>query len=424
MERKINVFLRKWKKDPVKKPLLIYGCKQVGKTYTALELGEKEYKNTAYFNTNNNIELFKLFKKEKNPERLISSLSLLCGESILSNDTLIIFDNISDIEIINGVKLLSAIADKYHIILITSLKENLSIFKCEEFQYKMMTNMDFEEFLIAKDNKQLIEFIKNSFKNNDNMPFHTLALDLYNEYMATGGMPEAVQLNVLGKSSLYSNCVFDKVVDSYKKEISGLDNLIDITRSIEVFDSIPFQLQKPNKKFQYGLIKTGGRSKDYNKSLDFLCKNGFCYRSYKISNIKLPISSCKDLESFKLYLNDTGLLYYLMYLNKNKFLLDNNIRNIIYENSIAINLINLGFNLYYYQSEGKAEVSFVVQTRTGKIIPIELVDKNVSKSKALTLLMKKFNITEAIRITEDNFSIKKGIKYIPIYALFCLDWNI
>lgn len=424
MERKINTFLTKWKKDPTKKPLLIYGCKQVGKTYTALEFGEREYKNIAYFNTFNNLELFKLFKKEKNPNRLISGLSLLSGESILTNDTLIIFDNVNDIEIINGIKTLSRIADTYHIILITSLKENLNIFKCEEFQYKMMTIMDFEEFLIAKDNKQLVQFIKNSYKNNENMPFHTVALDLYNEYVTTGGLPEAVKLNVEGKLPLYNNCVFDKVIDTYKKEISTLDNLIDITRGIDVFDSIPFQLQKPNKKFQYGLIKSGGRSKDYHRSLDFLCKNGFCYRNYKISEVKRPLSSVKDEESFKLYLNDTGLLYYLMYLNQNRFLTDNKIKSIIYENSIAISLINQGFSLYYYQSEGKAEVSFVIQTRAGKIIPLELVNKNMSKSKSLTLFMNKFNITEAIRVTEDNFSIKKGIKYIPIYALFCLEGNL
>lgn len=421
MERKINDFLKKWKRNQDRKPLLIYGCKQVGKTYTAIEFGEKEYKNIAYFNTFNNIELYKLLKKERNIDKILVGLSLLSGESILTNDTLIIFDNVNDIDIINGIKMLSKISSQYHIILITSLKGNLSIFKCEEFQYKMMSNLDFEEFLIAKNNIQLIEFIKNSYKNNEAMPFHSIALDLYNEYMMTGGMPEAVNLSINNKLQLYNNSIFDKVIDTYKKEISSLDNLIDITRSIDVFDSIPFQLQKPNKKFQYGLIRSGGRSKDYQKSLDFLCKNGFCYRSHKISDIKSPLSSCKDPESFKLYLNDTGLLFYLMFLNKNKFLMDSNIRNIIYENSIAISLINLGFNLYYYQSDGKAEVSFVVQTRRGKVIPIELVNKNISKSKSLTLFMNKFNINEAIRITEDNFSIKKGVKYIPIYALFCLN---
>ena len=109
-----------------------------------------------------------------------------------------------------------------------------------------------------------------------------------------------------------------------------------------------------------------------------------------------------------------------MHLNQNKFLNDYNMKNIIYENCIAINLLNAGYGLYYYQSEGKAEVSFVIQTRAGRIIPIELVNKNVSKSKSLTLFMNKFGIKDAIRVTEDNFCIKKGVKYIPVYALFCL----
>ena len=119
-------------------------------------------------------------------------------------------------------------------------------------------------------------------------------------------------------------------------------------------------------------------------------------------------------------MSDTGLLCYQLHLNRNKFENDYSIKNLIYENCIAINLVNSGYGLYYYQSEGKAEVGFVIQTRTGKIIPIELVNRNVSKSKALTLFMNKFGVKEAIRITEDNFSVKKGIKYVPIYALFCL----
>ena len=109
-----------------------------------------------------------------------------------------------------------------------------------------------------------------------------------------------------------------------------------------------------------------------------------------------------------------------MFLNKIKFLSDDRIKSILIENAIAISLINAGFNLYYYQSEGKAEVSFVIQNRIGKVIPIELVNKNMSKAKALTLFMTKYNIKEAVRVTEDNFSLKKGIKYIPIYAIFCL----
>lgn len=420
MKRKIEEYLLKWKNDANKRPLMIYGNKQVGKTYSVLKFGEEHYKNVVYFNTDNNIELYKILKKERTIDRIIAHLSILSGESILEDDTLIVFDNLIDSDIAGGIKVFGRNKHNYHIILISALKENLKKFKCEEFQYRMMTSLDFEEYLNVTGNAQLIDFIKTSFRNNKPMPFHSLALECFDEYLMTGGMPEAVNLSIKGKNKLLLNSVYDKIIDTYKKEISSLDNLIDITRSIEVLDSVPFQLQKPNKKFQYGLIKTGGRSKDYEKAINFLYNNGFVYRSNKISDVKSPLSSCKDLDNFKLYYNDTGLLFSRMYLNRNKFLSDNEIRSTIIENMIAIILMNDGYNLYYYQSDGKAEINFVVQTRVGRIIPIEVVNKNMSKAKSLTLFMNKFDVKEAIRVTDDNFSVKKSVKYIPIYALFCL----
>lgn len=421
MKRKIEEQLLKWKKDPNRKPLMIYGNKQVGKTYTALKFGEDEYSNIAYFNTENNIELYKILKKERVVDSMVTKLSILNGSTIIEDETLIIFDNLNDIEMANGLKTFGKFKNNYHVLIITSLKENLKLFKGEEFQYRMMTGLDFEEYLMAINNTQLIDFIKTSFKNNKKMPFHSLAMDYYNEYLMIGTLPEAVDLYIKEKNDLLLNSTYNKVIDSYKKEISSLDNLIDITRSLEVFDSIPFQLQKANKKFQYGLIKTGGRSKDYETSIKFLSSNGFVYKSYKISEIASPLSKVKDIDSFKLYLNDTGLLFNRLFLNKQKFLSNDNLRKIIIENSLALTLINAGFHLYYYQSEGKASIDFIVQDRVGKIIPIELVDKNVTKSKALTLFMKKFNVKEAVRITDENFSRKNGIKYIPIYAMFCLE---
>ena len=420
MKRKIDEMLLKWKNNGEKKPLMIYGNKQVGKTYSVLKFGEENYKNIAYFNTNNNIELYKILKKERTIDRIIMNLSVLSNETILEGDTLIVFDNLSDPEISNAIRVFGRNRHNYHVILISSLKENLKQMKCEEFQYRMICPMDFEEYLIAIGNEQLIDFIKNSFKNNKSMPFHTLAMEYFEDYLMTGGMPEVVYTSLNEKNSVFLNPIYDKIVDTYKKEISTLDNLIDITRSIEVFDSMSFQLQKTNKKFQYGLIKTGGRSKDYEKSIDFLCSNGFAYKSNRITEVKYPLSACKDQDNFKLYFNDTGLLFNRMYLNRTKFLSDISIKNTILENLIAITIANLGFNLYYYQSEGKAEVSFVVQTRLGKVMPIEVVNKNLSKAKSLTLFMNKFNVKEAIRVSDDNFSMKKGIKYIPGYALFCL----
>lgn len=423
MERKIYSDLLKWKKDSNRKPLLIYGNKQIGKTYTTVEFGEKEYKTVAYINSDNNLELLSIMQKERTIDKIIAKLSLLVGESILKNDTLIVIDNVTDDTIVKGIKKFGKEANDYHIIMITSLKEKLLTFKGEELQYKYMFPMDFEEYLRAVGNIELIDFIKASYRNNKPMPFHNIAMDYYEEYLITGGLPESVMANINKESDLKIRIIHEKQLDTYKKEFLNLDNLIDITRCNDVLNIIPYQLLKPNRKFQYGLMRTGGRSKDYEKALEFLSANGIAYKCYKISEVTPPLSKCKDPESFKLYLNDTGVLFMMMHLSKIKLFTDDNLKYILYENNLANTIVSCGYNLYYYQSEGKAEVPFVVQTRAGKIIPIEIVNKNLSKAKSLSLFMSKFNVTEAIRFTEDNFSTKKGIKYVPIYAAFCLKEN-
>ncbi len=424
MERKIYSDLLKWKKDINRKPLLIYGNKQIGKTYTTIEFGEKEYKTVAYINTSNNQQLLSIMQKERTIDKIIARLSILVGETILKNDTLIILDNVIDEDIVKAVKKFGKEANDYHIIMITSLKEKLLSFKGEELQYKYMFAMDFEEYLRAVGNIELIDFIKTSYRNNKPMPFHNIAMDYYEEYLMTGGLPESIQANINKETDLKVRIIHEKQLDCYKEQFLYMDNLIDISRANEVLNILPYQLLKPNRKFQYGLMRTGGRSKDYEKAIEFLTNNGIIYKCHKISEVKPPLSKCKDPESFKLYLNDTGILFMMMHLSKIKLFTDDNLKYILYENNLADTIVSCGYNLYYYQSDGKAEVPFVVQTRAGKVIPIEIVNKNLSKAKSLSLFMSKFNITEAIRFTEDNFSIKKGIKYVPIYAAFCLKENL
>ena len=423
MERKITADLLKWKKEVSRKPLLLYGNKQIGKTYSVIEFGEKEYKTVAYINSDNNIPLLTIMKKERTIDKIIAKLSLLVGEPILKTDTLVIIDNVSDEEVVKGVKKFGKEQNDYHIIMITSHKEKLPVFKGEELQYKYMFAMDFEEYLRAVNNLELIEFIKTSYRNNKPMPFHQLALDYYEEYLVTGGMPEVVQAHLNGESDLKLKMIQEKILDCYKKELLEIENTIDIVRANEVLNIVPYQLLKPNHKFQYGLMRTGGRSKDYEKALEYLSLTGIVYKCHKVTEVTPPLSKCKDVESFKLYLNDTGILYMMMHLSKIKLLSDDNLKYILYENSVANAIMSSGYNLYYYQSEGKAEVPFVIQTRSGKIIPVEIVNKNVSKAKSLSLFMSRFNINEAIRITEDNFGLKKNVKYIPIYASFCLKDN-
>ena len=181
MERKIDEFLKKWKNDLIRKPLVIYGSKQVGKTFTVLEFGKREYKNVVYFNTNNYPELVDLFKKEKAIDKIIVSLSLISGETILENDTLVVLDSVNDLDIVKGVKLFDQ--SSYHIIMITSRRENLKSFKGVELQFKSMNEMDFEEFLWARGEKQLADLIRESFEKRKTCPFHKLAMELFDDYL-------------------------------------------------------------------------------------------------------------------------------------------------------------------------------------------------------------------------------------------------
>lgn len=423
MERKIEKYYSKWKNDIIRKPLIIYGAKQIGKTFSALNFGKTEYKNVIYFNTDNNSSLLNLFQKERSTEKLILNMSLLSGETILKEDSLIILDNVVENNIIKGLKIFGSEHSKYHIIAITSRKEKLSEFKGEELQFKAMNSLDFEEYLWARGERSLAELIRESFSKKRTCPFHKVALDFFQDYIETGGFPEVVLASIEGKGSYELSAIKQKILDTYKKEIALNSNLIDISRGIEIINSLPEQLKKANKKFQYGLLGAGKRSKEYENSINHLVMNQLVYRSYKVKTIKSPLSSCKEKESFKLYAPDEGMLYMMLHLNRKHFLQDENMKEILYENHIAKTIADGGFSLYYYQSEGKAEVNFVIQNRMGQIIPVELTIKSNSKAKSLSVFMKKFTVQQAYRITENNFSTKKEVRYIPIYATFCLKEN-
>jgi len=420
MERKIKEFLLKWKNDIIRKPIIIYGPKQIGKTFTVLEFGKEEYKNVVYFNTENNKKIIDLFNRERSSEKIILSLSLEIGETILKDDTLIVFDNVNSIDIVRGLKTFGSEHSKYHIIAITSRKENLKEFKGEELQFKAMSTMDFEEYLWAHDEKKLADLIKESYTKRKTCSFHKLALDYFMNYLETGGMPEVVIAELNDKTPYELDAIKQKIIDVYKKEIIISENLIDITRAEEVIDSLPEQLIKDNKKFQYGVMGSGKRAKEYENCINNLINNQILYKSCKIREMTSPLSSHRDNDSFKLYAPDVGILYTMLHLNK-KLLSDERIRETLYENHIAKSLSENGYSLYYYQSEGKAEVNFVVQNRMGQIIPIEITIRSNSKAKSLSVFVRKYTTPQAFRITENNFSTKKGIRYIPIYATFCIE---
>ena len=421
MERKINKFLLKWKTDLIRKPLLIIGTRQVGKTYTALDFGKQNYQHIAYFNTDHNTLLRDLLKKERSIEKLAEALSIISEVPVVKNETLLIFDNVTDEDIIKGIKLFGYDKNDYHVIAITSSRDSLLKFRGEEFQYKIMTEMDYEEFLWAIDEKEVAEKIRYAYDNYRSCSVHTKALDYFFDYLITGGLPEVVNAYANKCHYGYLDSIKERVFDINKSELLNSKNLIDIERGIEVMESIPKQLEKDNKKFQYGVLGYGRRAKEFENSINFLVTNQLVYRSYKIRVAKSPLSSCRELDSFKLYLPDDGLLSMRYNLTKDRLKVDENIKQALYENHIAHTLVEAGYSLYYYQSEGKAEVNFVIQNRMGKIIPIELATKQGSKVKSLSVFMKKYIVTDAYRITENNFSSKKNVRYLPIYAIFCLN---
>ena len=286
-----------------------------------------------------------------------------------------------------------------------------------------MNEMDFEEYLWANNEKNLANQIKDSFDNKKTCRFHEVALEHFKEYLITGGYPEVVYEKVNGKTYYELDAIKQKIIDIIKKEISLNDNLIDIPRGIDVFNSMPEQLLKENKKFQYGIIGAGRRAKEFESAINYIVNNQILYRSYKITKAESPLSSCKENDSFKLYLPDDGILQTMIHNNKEEIEKDEDLKETLYENHVAKTLVESGYVLYYYQSEGKAEVNFVIQNRTGKIIPLEITIKTNSKAKSLSVFMKKNVVTQGFRVTENNFQTKKDIRYIPIYAIFCFKDN-
>lgn len=419
MERKIMNDLKKWKLDAYKRSLLLYGISGCGKTHTVLEFGKNEYKNTVYFDCADNLELSYVIDKNTTSEKLIRGLSAISLETIMKEDTLIVFDNVTE-KIITSIK--KQFTDgSYHIVMITSDSNIVKKHKAEGVNYKKMDLVSFPEYLKYKEKEQLIDFIEDSFKNNKSMPFHTLAMELYNEFVLTGGYPEAiVKYSENENYKLLSN-IHDKNIKLMKYKFLELDNLIDIKRGLEVYDNISIQLLKDNKKFQYGNIKTGARSKEYERAIDFMAQNSLILKSIRVTELTSPLSKSKDEESFKLYYNDSGILYKKMNIDSNRLITNDKLLELLYENNIISTLASNGFNIYHYHSGGKAFIDIVLQTRTGKIIPAEILHgEDNTKSKSMTLSMKKYNLNSGIRFGSSDFKVKNNIKYIPYYAAFCI----
>lgn len=430
MQREIINDLIKWKNSKNRKPLVVHGARQVGKTYIIKQFGKENYKNLLYVNFETNQEFSSQISDCIDAKYIINKLELFYGEKIIPGETLIFFDEIQANErALTSLKYFYEDAPEYHIIAAGSLlgvaiNRKKYSFPVGKVHFINMYPLSFKEFLIALGRENLIEEIKNHFINNEKMDYniHKLCLKLYRTYLIVGGMPEVVQTYLSEGKTISAIDVQAEILDSYERDITKYTDHNLSNKILAAFDSIPVQLAKDNPKFQYKVISKGGTSSIFGDAIIWLKNSGIVNQVYKAAS-EIPLEMHKDLTSFKLYMSDVGL-----FVNKAKYPLyqiDLDVEPTMIsmgpltEHYVTNELRVNGYITYYWESNGMAEVDFLIQQNTD-IIPIEVKSSIHTKSRSLDLYNKTYNPKYSIRISEKNFGFENNIKSVPLYAVFCI----
>lgn len=430
MERKLMDRLRAWKKNPRRMPLLLDGARQVGKTYTALTFGKEQYKNTVYFNMEDSSEIQAIFERDFNIGRLIRELSVKAGATIFPGDTLIIFDEIQACErALTSLKYFCENGPEYHIIaagslLGVALKRERFSFPVGKVDRLTLYPLDFEEFLWAVGQKPMAEMIREAYQGFTPLSLHDTALDLYREYLVTGGMPQPVRTFVETRDFNFVLASQKALNDAYIADMAKYAAPQETVRIMAAWGSIPAQLSKENRKFQYRVIKSGARAHDYEMPLQWLEAAGVINRCVRVSEGRVPLTAFADPGAFKIYMADTGLLCSRFDIAASLVLSGDHrmdgFKGALTENYIMQALVTAGIQPYYWTLQQNAELDFVFQDRQGNIIPLEAKSAEHVRSKSLGMFMKRYDCPYAIRVSARNFGFENGIQSIPLYALFCL----
>jgi len=430
MERKIFAKLIAWKNSPRRKPLIIKGARQVGKTYSALNFGKTHYKNTVYFSMEDSREIQKVFSRDLRPERIIRELSAYSGQSIFPGDTLVIFDEIQACErALTSLKYFCEEAPNYHIIAAGSLlgvamnREKYS-FPVGKTDMLTLYPLDFEEFIAASGNSSLAESIKESYSNFSLFSLHDTAMDLYRIYLAVGGMPQAVFEYFNTRDFDFVLAAQKTINDAYIADMAKYASPHETTKIMAAWASLPAQLSKENHKFQYKTIKSGARAYEYETPLDWLKFAGAINKCVRVTEGRIPLSAYADNDSFKVYMMDTGLLYSKLGIAASVILSENaafnGFKGALAENYVCQSLAANGFTPFYWSNPGKAELDFVICGKQGNIIPLECKSADNVKAKSLMQFISLYKPDYSVRVSAKNFGYENGIKSIPLYALFCL----
>ena len=445
MKRKITQQLTDWKNRPDHKPLILQGARQVGKTYILEEFGRKQYKNYIRISLDLVPEVRDFLKDNINPQEIIAYLEALYNVRILPHETLVILDEIQDCKrALLALKYFQEDYPQYDIAAAGSLlgvavnqgnkpeKEDDKAVE-EEFSYPVgkvdelqLYPMDFEEFLWATGNDILSQEIRAHFLSDEALPasVHARALDLYQTYLVVGGMPECVQKWVDTHSYLECRTIQQSILVGYNADMAKYAKPATTVKIRACFNSIPSQLAKENRKFQYKLAMKGGTAKIFGEAIEWLILAGNVQKCKLITNGYIPISAQEDDSDFKIYMSDVGLLnakaQMPVQLLLNSINAENTFLGSVAENYVAQALAANGITARYWKNDNTQEVEFILQDDMS-VLPVEVKKGRRVNAISLNNFKKIYHCPFAYRISAKNFGFANDIKSVPLYAVFCIE---
>ncbi len=410
-----------WKSDAERKPLILRGARQVGKTWLMKEFGKNCFDSSVYFNFDEDDELKSIFETNKNPHRIVELLSMIAGEKILPGKTLIIFDEIQECaDALNSLKYFKEKASEYHVIAAGSLLGTL-LAGPESYPVGMVNLLDvyplcFDEFLEATDPVLFAYYESIREDRQIEEIFHNRLLDAYNKYLIIGGMPECVASWVKYKDTVRVSRIQQELTEIYENDFAKHSGKVNSGRILLVFRSIVSQLAKPNEKFMYGAVREGGRARDFEEAIEWLVSAGMLNRVYNVSRTEHPLTAFDKRDQFKLYVFDTGLLKHMAGVDNSAILLksDYQFKGPLTENYVLQQLRGKFAVDPRYYSDKNSEIDFVLQYGT-EIIPVEVKGGEGKSAPSFNKYIKDYSPKYAIRYSKRGYRKDGEITNIPLY---------
>lgn len=421
MKRNAIESLINWKNDKERKPMVLRGARQVGKTWLMKEFGQQYYDACVYFNFDEEEELKSIFKMNKNPQRIVELLSVIAGIKILPEKTLIIFDEIQECpDALNALKYFKEKANEYHVIAAGSLLGTL-LAQPKSYPVGMVNLLDivpltFDEFLRATD-APLYDYYKSIIKGQQIEDiFHNRLMETYNNYLIIGGMPECVASWLKYKDPARIIQIQKELVQIYENDFSKHNGKVNSGRILMVFRSIVTQLAKPNEKFMYGAVREGGRARDFEEAIEWLVSAGMLNRVYNVSKLEHPLAAFEKIDQFKLFVFDTGLLKYMAGIDNSAILLkaDYQFKGPLTENFVLQQLCGQYEVAPHYYSERNGEIDFVIQYGTS-IIPVEAKGGEDKSAPTFKKYVSEHKPEYAIRFSKRGYRKDGYITNLPLY---------